>query len=64
MATSVLFEFAKYKRPRFEGPTHMTLDRAALAESGGGEMPAENLSDLLEQVSKNSTVELMVSLVS
>jgi len=30
MATSGPFEFAKYKRPRFDGPTHMTRDRAAL----------------------------------
>jgi hypothetical protein len=30
MATSEPFEFAKYKRPRFDGPTHMTRDRAAL----------------------------------
>jgi hypothetical protein len=59
MATSGPFEFAKYKRPRFEGPTHMTRDRAALAESGGGEMPTENnLGDLLDRVTNNSAGEI------
>jgi hypothetical protein len=58
MATSGPFEFAKYKRPRFEGPTHMTHDRAALAESGGGEMPTENLGDLLDRVTNNSAGEI------
>ena len=33
-------------------------DRADLAESAGGEMRVENLGDLLDQVSKNSTGEI------
>jgi hypothetical protein len=33
-------------------------DRAGLAESAGGEMRVENLGDLLDQVSKNSTGEI------
>ena len=32
--------------------------RAPSAESDDGEMPAENLSDLLDRVSKNSTGEI------
>ena len=50
MATSEPFEFAKYKRPQFEGP----LKRARAAESEDDHMPTEN-RDLLDQVSKNST---------
>jgi hypothetical protein len=48
-------DFAKYKR--HEGPMHKLM-RAPAAESGDGEMPAENLSNLLDQVSKNSTGEI------
>jgi hypothetical protein len=51
MATSEPFEFANYRRPQFEGP----LSRARAAESDDDQMPAENLGDLLDQVSKNST---------
>jgi len=51
------FEFAKYKAPQFEGPIHK-LPRARAAESDDGEMPAENLGDLLGQVSKNLTGEI------
>jgi hypothetical protein len=51
MTTSEPFEFAKYKRPQFEGPIHK-LPRARAAEGDDGEMPAENLGDLLGQVSK------------
>ena len=51
MATSEPFEFAKYWRTQFEGP----LSRARAAESGDDQMPTENLGDLLDQVSKNST---------
>jgi hypothetical protein len=51
VATSEPFEFAKYKRPQFEEP----LKRARAAESEDDHMPTENLSDLLDQVSKNST---------
>ena len=51
MATSEPFEFAKYKRPQFEEP----LKRARAAESEDDHMPTENLSDSLDQVSKNST---------
>jgi methyl-accepting chemotaxis protein len=36
----------------------MTHDRAALAESGGGEMPTENLGDLLDRVTNNSAGEI------
>ena len=34
------------------------LTRAPAAKSDDGEMPAENLSDLLDRVSKNSTGEI------
>ena len=57
MTTSGPFEFTQYKRPQFEGPIHK-LTRERAAESDDGEMPAENLSDLLGQVSKNSTGEI------
>ncbi len=57
VATSGPFEFAKYKRPQFEGPTHK-LTRERAAENDDGEIPAENISDLLGQVSKNSTNEI------
>ena len=57
MTTSGPFEFAKYKAPQFEGPIHK-LPRARAAESGDSEMPTENLGDLLDQVSKNSTSEI------
>jgi hypothetical protein len=50
MANSEPFEFAKYRRPQFEGP----LSRTRAAESDDDQMPAENLGDLLHQVSKNS----------
>jgi methyl-accepting chemotaxis protein len=33
-------------------------DRAALAESGGGEMPSENLGDLLDRVTNKSAGEI------
>jgi hypothetical protein len=48
----VAFEFAKYRRPQFEGPIHK---RASAAESYDDQMPSENLSDLLGRVSENST---------
>jgi hypothetical protein len=51
MATSEPFDFGKYRRPQFEGP----LSRGRAAESEDDQMSTENLSDLLEQVSKNST---------
>jgi hypothetical protein len=57
MTTSEPFEFAKYRRPQFEGPIH-NLSRAGVAESDDEQMPAENLSDLLGRVSKNSTGEI------
>ena len=50
-------DFAKYKRPQFEEPMQK-LTRAPAAESDDGAMPAENLSDLLDRVSKNSTGEI------
>jgi hypothetical protein len=48
----VAFEFAKYRRPQFEGPIHK---RASAAESYDDQTPSENLSDLLGRVSENST---------
>jgi hypothetical protein len=51
MATSEPFNFAKYRRPHFDGPVH---NRARAAENDDGPMP-ENLSDLLGRVSENST---------
>jgi hypothetical protein len=58
MTASEPFDFAKYLRPQLvEEPIQKpTSDRAA--ESDDGEMPAENLSNLLGQVSKNSAVEI------
>ena len=47
------FDFAKYKRPH-ERP----LRPARAAESDDGQMPTENLSDLLGRVSENSTSEI------
>jgi hypothetical protein len=52
MATSGPFEFAKYKQPQYEG----LLSRARAAESDDEQMPPENLGDLVDQVSKDSTV--------
>src|SRR5215813_896292 len=49
MTTSEPFDFAKYRRPQFEGPIH------ELAESDGG---TQNLGELLGRVSKNSTGEI------
>ena len=49
------FEFAKYKRPQFEGPIHK---RARAAESDDDQIPVENLSDLLGRVSESSTGEI------
>ena len=48
------FDFAKHRRPQFERP----LSRARVAESDDGQMPVENLSDLLGRVSENSTGEI------
>jgi hypothetical protein len=49
------FDFARYKRPQSEGAIHkLPHDRAA----NEGEMPAEDLSDLLGRVSKNSTGQI------
>jgi methyl-accepting chemotaxis protein len=50
MTTSEPFEFSKYKRPQFERPIHKRA-----TESDDGQIPAENLSDLLNRVSENST---------
>jgi methyl-accepting chemotaxis protein len=55
MTTFESFEFAKYKRPQFEGPIHK---RARAAESDDDNIPVENLSDLLGRVSENSTGEI------
>jgi len=46
-ANSEPFDFAKYRRPQFEGPL-----RRAGAEGDHDQMPTENLSDLLGRVSK------------
>jgi hypothetical protein len=46
------FDFSKYRRPQFEKPIH---NHVRAAETEGGQMPAENLSDLLVQVSESST---------
>ena len=46
MTTSEPFEFAKYRRPHFEGPLRRD------------DQMTENLSDLLGRVSKNSTGEI------
>ena len=54
MAASGPFDFAKHRRPQFERP----LSRARAAESDDGQMPVENLSDLLGRVSENSTGEI------
>ena len=51
-------EFAKYKAPQFERPSIHKLPQVRAAESDDSEMPAENLGDLLGQVSKNSTSEI------
>ena len=48
------YEFPKYRRPHSEGP----LGRARATETDDDQMPAENLGDLLGQVSKNSTGEI------
>ena len=51
------FDFARYKRPQSEAAIHkLPHDRAA--ESNEGEMPAEDLSDLLARVSENSTAQI------
>jgi hypothetical protein len=50
MAASEPFNFAKYRRPHFEGPVH---NRARAAESDDGPM-TEDLSDLLGRVSETS----------
>jgi hypothetical protein len=51
------FYFPRYNRPRSEGPIdNLPHDRAG--ESNDGELPAENLGDLLGRVSKNSTSEI------
>ena len=54
MTISEPSEFPKYRRPQFQGRIH-NLSRAGVAESDDDQMPAENLSDLLGRVSKNST---------
>ena len=52
--TSEPFEYAKYGRPQFAGP----LGRTRAAECNSDPIPAENLSEWLGRVSKNSTGEL------
>jgi hypothetical protein len=50
MTASGPFDFAKYKRPH-EGPMQR-LPHFRAAETDDGEMPTENLSELLGRVSK------------
>ena len=51
------FEFPTFRRPQFGSSIHK-LPSAPAAESDDGEMPPENLNDLLDRVSKNSTREI------
>jgi hypothetical protein len=54
MTASGPFDFGRYKRPQSEGPIRQ-LPHARAADSDDSEMP-ENFGDLLDQVSKDSTV--------
>jgi hypothetical protein len=58
MTTSEPFDFAKYKTPQLDGEPIPRLPSPRTAESNDGEKSAGNLSDLLGQVSKNSTGEI------
>ena len=51
------FEFPTFRRPQFGSSVHK-LPSAPAAESDDDQIPAENLSDLLGQVAKNSTGEI------
>ena len=51
------FEFPTFRRPQFGSSVHK-LPRSPAAESDDDQIPAENLSDLLGQVAKNSTGEI------
>ena len=51
------FEFPTFRRPQFGSSVHK-LPSAPAAESDDDQIPAENLSDLLGRVSKNSTGEI------
>ena len=51
------FEFPTFRRPQFVSSVHK-LPSAPAVESDDDQIPAENLSDLLGQVSKNSTGEI------
>jgi hypothetical protein len=55
--TMSTFEFPTFRRPQFGSSIHK-LPSASAAESDDDQMPAENLSDLLGRVSKNSTGEI------
>jgi methyl-accepting chemotaxis protein len=57
MTTSEPFDFAKYKTPQLDGEPIHRLPSPRTAENDG-EKSAGNLSDLLGQVSKNSTGEI------
>ena len=52
------YHFHRYKQPRSEGRPIDDLPRDRAAERNDGEMPAEDLSDLLGRVSKHSTSEI------
>jgi hypothetical protein len=56
MTASGPLDFAKYKRP-YEGPM-LKLPNVRPAEADDGEMPTENLSELLGRVSENSTSQI------
>ena len=58
MTTSEPFDFAKHKTPQLDGEPVLRLPSPRIAESNDGEKSAGNLSDLLGQVSKNSTGEI------
>ena len=51
-------EFARYKRPQFEGSSMHNLPRARAAEREDDQMPTENLSELLGRVSENSASQI------
>ena len=50
-------DFSNYQRPHFEDPNHELTHKRA-ADGGEGEMPTENFSGLLDQVTKTSTGEI------
>ena len=47
-----------HRRPQFKAPAYKLLSARAAEKEEDDQMPTENLSDLLGQVSKNSTGEI------